>query len=174
VNAVAQILQPGRTVRFRLAGAAAPKERVRARIVTPKGKRPFLQWYTPKETVAYEERIKAIARRAWGDAEPSRRPIELQVTVHVEIPSSWSKWKAEGATRGEIAPTDDPDLDNIVKAVSDAMNGVVYADDAQVIAVDAVKLYAPQGSPGWIEVAVRENWRAGGWIKRLADFVLLR
>ena len=174
MTAAATQLREGRTIRFRIAGSAAPKERVRARIVTPKGRRPFLQWYTPKETVAYEERIRKIARQAWGDGEPTRRPVELQLTVHVEVSASWPRWKSEGCTKGDIAPTDDPDLDNILKAVSDAMNGVVYADDAQVVAIDAVKLFAPAGSPGWIEVAVRENWRAPSWIKRLADFVLLR
>ena len=166
--------QTGRTVRFTITGAALPKERVRARIVTPKGKRPFVQLYTPKETRDYEERIQKLARRAWGDAETSLRPIELQVTIHVEIPAGWPKWKREAATRGEILPTGVPDVDNIVKAVSDAMNGVVYRDDGQVATVDAVKLYAPEGADGFVEVAVRENYRCGSWISRLLDLVLLR
>lgn len=166
--------QAGRTIRFTITGAAAPKERVRHRIVTPKGKRAFVQVYTPKETVEYENRVKAAARRAWGDAEPSRRPIELQVTIYVEIPDSWPKWKREAATRGEILPTGVPDVDNIVKAVSDAMNGVIYRDDGQVAAVDAVKLYAPEGTAGRVEVAVRENYRCGSWITKILDLVLLR
>ena len=77
--------QTGRTVRFTITGAALPKERVRARIVTPKGKRPFVQLYTPKETRAYEERIQKLARRAWGDAEPSLRPIELQAVSYTHL-----------------------------------------------------------------------------------------
>ena len=165
---------PGRTIRFTVTGAAVPKDRVRARIVTPKGKKPFVQLYTPKETQAYEDRIKRLAKRAWGDAEPSLRPIELQVTIFVEIPSSWSKWKREAATRGEILPTGVPDVDNVVKAISDAMNKIVYRDDGQVCTVDAVKLYAPEGAEGYVEVAVRENYRCGSWIDRLLDLVLLR
>ncbi len=167
--------QAGRTIRFTVTGAAIPKDRVRARIVTPKGgKRPFVQLYTPKETTDYENRVKAAAARAWGDAEPSLRPIELQVTIYAEIPESWSKWKREAATRGEILPTGVPDVDNIVKAVSDAMNGVVYRDDGQVVTVDAVKLYAAEGAEAYVEVAVRENYRCGSWITRLLDLVLLR
>lgn len=166
--------QTGRTIRFTITGAAVPKDRVRARIVTPKGKRPFVQLYTPKETTDYEKRIEKLARRAWGEAEPSLRPVELQVTIYVEIPDSWSKWKREAATRGEILPTGVPDVDNVVKAVSDAMSGVVYRDDGQVATVDAVKLYAPDGTAGYVEVAVRENYRCGSWISRLLDLVLLR
>lgn len=166
--------QPGRTIRFTMSGAAIPKDRVRHRIVQPKGKRPFVQVYTPKETRDYEERIAKRARRAWGEAEPSLRPIELQVTIHVEIPPGWPKWKREAATRGEILPTGVPDVDNVVKAISDAMNGIVYRDDGQVATIDAVKLYAPEGTDSYVEVAVRENYRAGSWITRLLDLVLLR
>lgn len=166
--------QPGRTIRFTVTGAAVPKDRARYRIVTPKGRKPFVQSYTPKETVAYEEHVKRLARRAWGNAEPSLRPIELQVTIYVEIPASWAKWKREAATRGEILPTGVPDVDNVVKAISDAMNKVVYRDDGQVATIDAVKLYAPEGSAGYVEVGVRENYRCGSWIDRLLDLVLLR
>lgn len=166
--------QPARTIRFTVTGAAVPKDRVRHRIVTPKGKRPFVQVYTPKETTDYEQRVRAIAKRAWGSAEPSDRPIELQVTIYVEIPESWSKWKREAAARGDILPTGVPDVDNVVKALSDAMNKTVYRDDGQVCTIDAVKLYAPVGTAGYVEVALRENWRCGSWITRLLDLVLLR
>ena len=37
-----------------------------------------------------------------------------------------------------------PDLDNVVKAVLDALNGVVYRDDAQVVNLVATKRYATE------------------------------
>ena len=36
--------------------------------------------------------------------------------------------------------TGTPDLDNLIKAVSDALNGVAYEDDSQVVEMQAVKL----------------------------------
>lgn len=173
MSAAATSTEPGRTARFILAGVAIPKDRVRHRIVQPKGRKPFVQVYTPAETRKYEERIAAAAKAAWP-GEPSRRPIELQVTINVEIPEGWPKWKREAATRGEILPTGVPDVDNVVKSISDGMNGVVYADDGQVATIDAVKLYAPEGRRGFVEVAVRENYRCGSWISRILDLVLLR
>lgn len=163
----------GRTIKFVIPGVAVPKERARARIVAPKGRKPFVSMYTPAETREYEEKVKAIAWRAWGASPPSTRPIEMQITVHAEIPESWPKWKREAAIRSEIVPAGTPDLDNLCKAIGDAMNGTVYADDGQIYAVDMVKLYATDGRAR-IEVIVRENWRCASFIKRILDLVLLR
>ena len=46
------------------------------------------------------------------------------------------------------------DLDNVVKAVQDALNGVIYKDDAQIVSLHATKKY--DMSPG-IEILVKEE-----------------
>lgn len=163
----------GRSIRFTLSGEAVPKDRPRHRIVSPPGRKAFVHVYTPKATEDYEKRIAARARKVWG-APPSMRPIELQVTIYVEIPAAWPKWKREAAGRGEVCPTSVPDVDNVVKSVADAMNGIVYRDDSQIVTIDAVKMHAPLGEDGYLDVQVRENYRCASWITRLADFVLLR
>ena len=38
--------------------------------------------------------------------------------------------------------TKKPDADNILKAISDALNGIVYRDDSQVCDCSVVKLYS--------------------------------
>ena len=43
--------------------------------------------------------------------------------------------------RGEIFPTVKPDCDNIIKIVCDALNGLAYRDDSQVVAVTCQKKY---------------------------------
>ena len=43
---------------------------------------------------------------------------------------------------GEIPPTTKPDTSNMVKAIEDAMNGVAFVDDAQIVRLFATKLYA--------------------------------
>jgi Holliday junction resolvase RusA-like endonuclease len=43
-----------------------------------------------------------------------------------------------------VFPNVKPDLDNVVKAVLDALNGVVYLDDAQVVNLVATKRYATE------------------------------
>lgn len=41
-------------------------------------------------------------------------------------------------------PTGRPDIDNLVKMVADALNGLIYADDSQVVELRAIKTYSPR------------------------------
>lgn len=41
-----------------------------------------------------------------------------------------------------ILPLKKPDMDNIVKVVADALNGVAYNDDTQIVLVSAKKAYS--------------------------------
>lgn len=84
--------------------------------------------FTPKETVSFENTVRALA------AQEFREPIQgvVRVTIHAffQIPKSWSKKKK--AEHYGCWHTQRPDLDNIVKAVTDGMNRVAYVDDAQI------------------------------------------
>lgn len=48
-----------------------------------------------------------------------------------------------------------PDLDNLVKAVMDAANGLVFDDDSQVVTIEARKVWAAQGEPAGVHVTVQ-------------------
>jgi Holliday junction resolvase RusA-like endonuclease len=52
-----------------------------------------------------------------------------------------------------------PDWDNISKLVCDAatQSGVLWHDDCQIVDGRSIKLYAPPGEPGWIELFVRRH-----------------
>src|SRR5690606_194541 len=71
-------------------------------------------------------------------------PLRMTMRVDLPIPSSWSKRKQQQALIGELRPCVKPDIDNFVKAALDALNGVVFADDKQVVRVEAEKRYALQ------------------------------
>jgi Holliday junction resolvase RusA-like endonuclease len=51
-------------------------------------------------------------------------------------------WRAQ-SKRAPVARPSRPDIDNCVKLVSDALNGVAWVDDAQVVEVHARKFYGP-------------------------------
>lgn len=97
--------------------------------------------YTPRDTVEYENRVVRAYLRKYDEV--SFRPEEsLSVTIEAvfEPPASVSQVRRARMIHGEY-PTKKPDLDNICKAIMDAMNGVVYPDDKQVVAVSMKKVY---------------------------------
>lgn len=101
----------------------------------------FVRMYTPAATLAYEAEIARLAAIAKGDWPVMATPMSLRVIAHHAIPASWSKRKQQQALQGQVIPGK-PDLDNVAKAVLDALNGVVYEDDKQVIKLVAEKQYS--------------------------------
>lgn len=89
--------------------------------------------YTPAETRAWKKTVAVYARSAMRGAAPFAGALQLTLAFEVPIPPSWPNWKRDAAARGEIAPTIKPDADNFAKAVKDALNGIVWIDDAQVV-----------------------------------------
>jgi Holliday junction resolvase RusA-like endonuclease len=104
----------------------------------------FVRMYTDAKTLGYEAAIADEAARAMSGAEPFETPMQMQVSCYYPIPKSWPKKIKQGAIDEEVFPKVKPDLDNVVKAVLDALNGVVYLDDAQVVNLVATKRYATE------------------------------
>ena len=65
----------------------------------------------------------------------------MRVIAYFRIPSSVSKKKAEMMRKHLIRPVVKPDFDNIGKIVCDALNGIAYYDDAQVVDAQVRKFY---------------------------------
>lgn len=116
-----------------------PTAKGRPRVVRVQG---FSRTYTPDKTVDAEERVKWHLR-ALG-ARVVAGPVELVIDFFVKMPK-----KPKGRY-----PTTRPDLDQYVKLLLDAGNGLLWVDDSQVIRITAQKVYA-MGEP-CIKLEVRE------------------
>jgi Holliday junction resolvase RusA-like endonuclease len=68
-----------------------------------------------------------------GTTPPLEGALALGMCVYRPIPKSFSKRRREAAERGKLRPITKPDLDNYVKAAKDALKGVVWADDSQIV-----------------------------------------
>jgi Holliday junction resolvase RusA-like endonuclease len=99
--------------------------------------------YTPAKTRDYENRIKAAAWAAMTKAnvDTTDRPVHVDVIAFMDIPKSWSKKKRLEAEFGAFRPTAGSDLDNIVKAALDGIQGVVFVDDRLVHSIKARKTF---------------------------------
>ena len=105
--------------------------------------------YTPKTTRGYEEAITAAALEAMSGSQMAEGCwVEVELEFYVPIPRSWSRMRKK-CMAGKYH-TQKPDLDNYVKAVLDACQGVIYKDDALVSRVDADKAWAEEGSEGQV------------------------
>ena len=68
-------------------------------------------------------------------------PVELEIMFYLDRPSTISSVKRP-------SPTVPPDLDKLIRGVGDALTGVIYEDDSQVIRTLAWKVYADAREPG--------------------------
>lgn len=100
--------------------------------------------YTPPKTRSAEAVIKAMARAKLAGIPPIAGPVILSLKCTFVPAKSWSRKRQVAALAGIEWPTKKPDIDNILKLVKDSLNGVVYLDDAQVVRVEAEKVYGPE------------------------------
>lgn len=99
--------------------------------------------YTPRVTSSWE---KLVAQHAWLEM---RRLKLTTLDGPVALALTFGLARAAG------------DLDNYIKAVCDALNGVVYRDDRQVVALTACKLKRANAPFARITVTrLPEGWGA--------------
>ena len=109
-------------VKFTVPGRPRGKERPR---MGRNGK-----FYTPKTTREYEETVAWFAKTAYKE-EPTKDPVRLDMTIRS------SKSKA--------------DTSNILKAIEDGMNGIIYVDDRQIKEIHISRI---EGDGEGVDVAV--------------------
>lgn len=109
---------------------------------TPKGRPRFSKYgaYTPAKTRDYEKQLAAYYAKACS--EYFEGPIKINVEFRMPIPKSTPKYKVKLMSEGYIKHTKKPDTDNLLKAVTDALNGLAFKDDSQITRIVAAKHYS--------------------------------
>lgn len=123
---------------FVIPGTARGKQRPRA---TRTGR-----VYTPAQTVNQEAYIKMLAATAMRGFAPFVGPLTASFHINVAVPKSYTKQQRKMIDEGKLWPTSKPDIDNVVKLLCDAMNGIVYGDDKQIVDLLVTKSYADSAS----------------------------
>ena len=96
--------------------------------------------YTPKQTLDAEQLVKTMALTQIG-RQTVLGPLAVELLAVCPIPASWSKRKKEAAIRGDTKPDIKPDFDNLVKLYCDALNGLLWQDDKQIVDGRCIKCY---------------------------------
>jgi len=106
--------------------------------------------FTPQKTVYYENLVSYTFTQKYPLFKPYESELKMKITAVFEVPKSWSKKKQREALPitedilSAMGKTTKPDLDNIVKSITDALNGLAYKDDAQITSLLAHKVYGEQ------------------------------
>lgn len=102
--------------------------------------------FTPAKTASYEGLIALAGTDAMAGRMLLEGPVLVELRIVMGVPASKSKkWKAQ-ALAGEVFPIKKPDMDNVIKAIYDGLNGVVWKDDVQVVDAFVRKRYG--ATPG--------------------------
>ena len=105
-----------------------------------------IRLYDPKKVATYKQQLGHLARQEMQ--ERGLKPFDGELTVRFEFyrPVQASISQKERARRlsGAHRPTVKPDLDNYIKSTSDALNGIIWADDNCIVGLMAEKFYAEE------------------------------
>jgi Holliday junction resolvase RusA-like endonuclease len=148
-----------------------PKGKGRPRFAA--GMRP----YTPDGTRAYEEMIAWEYSRQCGGMLTEHGLVRMTIKAYHGIPKAARRKDRALMASGVIRPLKKPDMDKIAKIYADALNGLAYHDDTQIVVLSCMKFYSDEprvdvvleeAQPSGVSGSVREcpkvsrNGRAHG------------
>lgn len=87
--------------------------------------------YTPDKTRRYEQEIAIMAKQQFNE-EPFTGALSATIRFFFARPKTVKR----------LSHTVKPDLDNLVKAVLDPLNGIIFKDDSQITGLHAYKAYS--------------------------------
>lgn len=128
---------------FDVKGKAVPQARPRSAIIDGK-----VVVHDEQKSSSYKNIVRMAALYAMR-SQGYKGPVEhskdtsfiVRIEVNVGVPESLSKRRKAMCLSGALKPVGKPDVDNIAKAILDAMNGAVYKDDAGVTELSICKRY---------------------------------
>lgn len=134
---------------FRLEVLGTPRGKGRPRFVRATGRT-----YTDAQTRTAEQRIQ-------GEWDARGRPflhgaLDLQLTVYVARPGSHYRVGGKLSKAGvrNWYPVRTPDLDNALKLVQDALNGLAFKDDKQIVRAEVERRWTYFGQPERMVIGV--------------------
>lgn len=129
-------------IQCRVYGIPQPKGSMRA--FMPKGSRYPVLTSSNKRVKQWEQAIRFAAQEHAGKLLTGAVAVEIRFAL--PRPKSLAKKVTEHTKR--------PDLDKLVR-VMDALTGVIWRDDSQVVELVASKSYAEPDEPPYVDISVR-------------------
>lgn len=133
-------------ISFTVSGNPVAQPRAKA---AKRGK--FIHIYTPdKQVKPYKEAIRLVATQAMAGRKPMEGPLAVAIFFYIDRPKSHTKKQREQDWHAQK-----PDLDNLAKAVLDALKDITWADDSQISELRLRKQWAV-GDPAYTYIRIEE------------------
>jgi Holliday junction resolvase RusA-like endonuclease len=101
----------------------------------------FVTTYDPEKCRNYKAYVRALAAGV-APSKPMSGPVKVKIMLYRYTPQRWNKAKIAAALAGALRPTTKPDITNLVKGIEDAIKGLIWVDDSQVVELAVAKWYS--------------------------------
>ena len=99
--------------------------------------------YTPRKTKDYEKLVQYSFRNQYK-GQALQGALKIRIDFYMYIPKNTSKKRRKLKNDKEILPTKRPDFDNLTKSITDALNGLAFEDDNQIVEAHIYKYYSDE------------------------------
>ena len=100
-----------------------------------------IRLYDPPKTATFKRKLHKLAMEMYHDT-PVEGVIYLKVAFYRKIQKSISKKEHDRRASGAHRPIVKADLSNYLKSFEDALNGVLWKDEAMIVHEEIDKYYS--------------------------------
>lgn len=115
-----------------------PTPQLRPRVSSRGG---YVRVYDPPKVKNFKNLLRSLAVHQYTRP-PLLGPLSVSLTFYRPVQKSISQSERERRLSNESKPVVKPDADNYIKATLDALNGILWHDDAQIVKIEAEKKYS--------------------------------
>lgn len=143
-----------KSITFTVYGDPVPQPRQRYRVVVPKVGKPFATNYTPANDPVnlWKTQIQWAVQPMKPPA-PFAGPVLMDVEFYLHRPDYMMAAKF---SPGRVYHYSRGDLDNLFKAVADALNKICYNDDGQICDQRTTKFYTEKSGKARAVILIQE------------------
>ena len=133
---------------FTIIATPKPCQRARGSILFTKKGKPFVNMYDTTPNKKYKKFLHPILHNLMFALPILDGPLAVSLTMYMPHPKTGKRRHFHQMT---------PDVDNLAKIILDAMNGIVYHDDKQIVCLTVKKRYCRVGDEPRTDVIVEES-----------------
>lgn len=117
---------------------STPKPQKQTRFHLQKGK-----FFASDPSKTEKEQIQWQVR-PYAPQNPFTGPIHLELTFLLPIPTTATKIMKKGMSNGIVHHLKRPDIDNLSYLIVNALKGIIYEDDCQIVDLNLHKRYGEE------------------------------